>query len=175
MIFCQAVTPSPARAQLKNSQLTPRPRGERYAYLGDRTLGYAPSASVLIALFLLVAAPGSVRADHVLVADGPGQNLKSVAQIYSTSTAQPAILAIRGGTILSIRDLVTILPPGGLTGLQAQGIGSQITAQDLTIAGLGLGQSGISGARGADGGSVTLDGGKIEIAGDSSFGLFGDN
>src|SRR5215468_5183126 len=32
-----------ARA-LKNSQLTPRPRGERHAYFGDRTLGYFDSA-----------------------------------------------------------------------------------------------------------------------------------
>lgn len=56
--------------------------------------GYAPSASVLIALFLLLAAPGSVRADHVLVADGPSQNLESVAQIYSTSMAQPAMASL---------------------------------------------------------------------------------
>src|SRR5215813_13725497 len=32
-------TACPARTALKNSQLTPRPRGERHAYFGDRTLG----------------------------------------------------------------------------------------------------------------------------------------
>jgi hypothetical protein len=85
------------------------------------------------------------------------------------------MLAIRGGTILSNHDLIAILPPGGLTGLQAQGIGSRITAENFSIAALGLGQTGISGARGIDGGLVTLDGGKIEIVGDNSFGLFADN
>ena len=62
-----------------------------------------------------------------------------------------------------------------MTALQAQGIGSRITAENPGILALGLGQTGISGARGVDGGLVILDGGKIEIAGDNSFGLFGDN
>ena len=62
-----------------------------------------------------------------------------------------------------------------MTALQAQGIGSQITAKNPNILALGLGQTGISGAIGIDGGLVALDSGKIEIAGDSSFGLFGDN
>jgi hypothetical protein len=132
-------------------------------------------ALFLAAFFLAVGALDKVRGDNVLVADGPSQNLTSADKIYSTSTAQPAMLAIRGGTIASFNDLVTILSPRGLTGLQAQGIGSQITAQNLTIAGLGLGQTGMSGARGVDGGSVTLRGGKIEIAGDSSFGVFAGN
>ncbi len=85
------------------------------------------------------------------------------------------MLAIRGGTILSIHDHIAILPPGGLTGLQAQGIGSRITAENFSISALGLGQTGIVGARAMDGGLVTLDGGKIEIVGDHSFGLFADN
>src|SRR5258708_7984265 len=84
------------------------------------------------------------------------------------------MLAIRGGTILSIHDHIAILPPGGLTGLQAQGIGSRITAENFSISALGLGQTGIVGARAMDGGLVTLDGGKIEIVGDHSFGLFAD-
>src|SRR6266446_894325 len=133
------------------------------------------SALILIAIFFVVGELGAVRGDNVLEADGPGQNLISIDKIYSTSTAQPALLAIHGGTILSIHDLIAILPPGGLTGLQAQGIGSRITAENLRILALGVGQTGIVGARGIDGGLVTLDGGKIEIVGDNSFGLFADN
>jgi hypothetical protein len=133
------------------------------------------SALILTAIFFVIGELDAVRGDNVLKADGPGQNLTSIDKIYSTSTAQPAILAIRGGTILSINDLIAILPPGGLTGLQAEGIGSRITAKNLRIAALGLGQTGISGARGIDGGSVILDGGRIDIVGDHSFGLFADN
>ncbi|HEY4781694.1 MAG TPA: autotransporter outer membrane beta-barrel domain-containing protein [Chthoniobacterales bacterium] len=135
----------------------------------------ASSALILIAIFFVVGELGAVRGDNVLEADGPGQNLTSIDKIYSTSTAQPAILAIHGGTILSINDLIAILPPGGLTGLQAQGIGSRITAENLRILALGVGQTGIVGARGIDGGLVILDGGKIEIVGDNSVGLFADN
>jgi len=130
---------------------------------------------ILIAIFFLIGELGAVRGDSVLEADGPGQNLISIDKIYSTSTAQPAILAIHGGTILSIHDLIAIVPPGGLTGLQAQGIGSRITAENLRILALGVGQTGIVGARGIDGGLVILDGGKIEIVGDNSVGLFADN
>ncbi len=135
----------------------------------------ASSALILIAIFFMVGELGAVRGDNVLQADGPSQNLISISKIYSTSTAQPVMLAIRGGTILSVNDLIAILPTGGLTGLQAQGIGSRITAENLSIAGLGLGQTGISAASGIDGGSVILDGGKIEIVGNNSFGLFADN
>src|SRR3981081_1340683 len=135
----------------------------------------ASSGLILIAIFFVVGELGAVRGDNVLEADGPGQNLTSIDKIYSTSTAQPAILAIHGGTILSINDLIAILPPGGLTGLQAQGIGSRITAENLRILALGVGQTGIVGARGIDGGLVILDGGKIEIVGDNSVGLFADN
>ncbi len=132
-------------------------------------------ALILIAIFFVVGELSVVRGDNVLEADGPGQNLISIDKIYSTSTAQPAMLAVRGGTILSIHDLIAIFPPKGLTGLQAQGIGSRITAENLRILALGLGQTGIVGARGIDGGSVILDNGKIEIVGDNSFGLFADN
>ena len=146
-------------------------------------LKHASITSVLTALLLLVGAPGPVRADHVLVADGPSENLKSVGQIYSTSTSQPGILAIRGGTILSISDLVTILPPGGMTGLEAEDLGSRITAQNPTILGLGVGQTGIAAVSAVNGGlvflegvpSVAPEGGKIEIAGGSSIGLLADN
>src|SRR6267154_3120832 len=117
---------------------------------------HASSALILIAIFFLIGELGAVRGDNVLEADGPGQNLISIDKIYSTSTAQPAILAIHGGTILSIHDLIAIVPPGGLIGLQAQGIGSRITAENLSIAALGLGQTGIVGARGMDGGLVTF-------------------
>jgi hypothetical protein len=133
------------------------------------------SALILITIFSVVGELGIVRGDNVLEADGPGQNLISINKIYSTSSAQPAMLAIHGGTILSIHDLIAILPPGGLTGLQAQGIGSRITAENLRILALGVGQTGIVGARGMDGGSAILDGGKIEIVGDNSFGLLADN
>jgi hypothetical protein len=121
-------------------------------------------------LFPLITA---VQADNVLEADG--RNQTSEGKTYFTSTAQPAILAIRGGTIFSINDRVELLPPGGLTALQAQGPASQITAGNLSVVALGLGQTGISGAKGLDGGLVTLDGGKIEILGDRSFGLIGDS
>lgn len=52
-----------------------------------------------------------VRGDHVLVADGAGQSRISINQTYSTSSAEPAILAIRGGTILSIDDRIAVFPP----------------------------------------------------------------
>ena len=71
----------------------------------------ASSALILIAIFLMVVALGVVRGDNVLVANGPGQNLISIDKIYSTSTIQPAMLAINGGTISSINDLIAILPP----------------------------------------------------------------
>ena len=67
-------------------------------------------ALILIAIFFVVGELGTVRGDNVLEADGPGQSLISIDKIYSTSTAQPAMLAIRGGTILSIHDLIAILP-----------------------------------------------------------------
>src|SRR6266481_10153810 len=74
------------------------------------------SVFIQSAIFLLFGALRVARGDNILEADGPGQNLTSINKIYSTSTAQPAVLAIRGGTILTIRDLIAILPPGGLTG-----------------------------------------------------------
>lgn len=128
----------------------------------------------LVPIFLLPLITAA-RGDNVLVADGPNQNLTSVDKIYSTSTAQSGILAIRGSSIFSINDLIAILPPGGLTGLQAQGIGSRITAENPSILALELGQTGISGATAVDGGLVVLDGRKIEIVGDRSFGLVADN
>jgi outer membrane autotransporter protein len=135
----------------------------------------APSALILIAILFWVGDLSVVRGDNVLVANGPDQNLISIDKIYSTSTIQPAMLAINGGTIVSINDLIAILPPQGLTGLQAEGIRSRITAENLRITALELGQTGITGARSIDGSLVTLDGGKIEIVGDNSFGLFADN
>src|SRR5271166_1128974 len=133
------------------------------------------SALILGVIFLLLGTLDIAQADNTLEADGPSQNLKSVAQIYSTSTAQPAILAIRGGTILSINDLVTILPPGGLIGLEAEDNGSRITAENPGILGLGVGQTGISAFSGVNGGLVNLEGGKIEIGGGSSIGVLADN
>ena len=53
------------------------------------------SAPILIAIFFVVGELGAVRGDNVLEADGPGQNLTSIDKIYSTSTAQPAMLAIQ--------------------------------------------------------------------------------
>src|SRR5271157_6198149 len=135
-------------------------------------VGSAASASV--AVFLGMVALASVRADNVLVADGPTQSKESIAQIYSTSTAQPAILAIHGGTILSINDLVTI-HPGGLIGLEAEDNGSRITAENPGILGLGVGQTGITAVSGVNGGLVSLEGGKIEIGGGSSIGLLANN
>jgi outer membrane autotransporter protein len=127
-------------------------------------------AVILILLGTLEVAQG----ENVLEANGPGQHLTSIDKIYSTSTAQPAMLAIDGGTIRSTSDQVAVLPPAGVTALQAQGIGSLITAENPSILALGLGETGISGAKAVDGGLVSLDGGKIEITGDSSFGLYGD-
>ena len=71
----------------------------------------ASSALILIAIFFVVGELSEVWGDNVLEADGPGQNLTSINKIYSTSTVQPAMLAIHGGTILSIDDLIAILPP----------------------------------------------------------------
>ena len=126
-------------------------------------------------VFLLFAALSAARGDDILVADGPGQNLTSINRTYFTTTAQPAMLAIHAGTILSIGDTVAVLPLGGLTGVQAQGFGSRIVAENPNITGLQLGPTGVSGARAVDEGLVTIIDGKIEIAGDDSFGLFGDN
>jgi hypothetical protein len=83
------------------------------------------------------------------------------------------MLAINGGTIQSTDNMITILPPGGLIGLEAQGTGSQITAKNPTI--LGLGQAGISAVSAINGGLVNLEGGKIDIAGASSVGLLANN
>src|SRR5258708_28230259 len=94
----------------------------------------ASSALILIAIFFAVGEPGAVRGDNVLEADGPGQNLTSINKIYSTSTAQPAMLAIRGGTILSIHDLIAILPPGSLTEQQAQRNAITITPEKPSLA-----------------------------------------
>src|SRR5208337_2780134 len=133
------------------------------------------SALILAAIFLLLGTLDIAQADNTLEADGPSQNLKSVAQIYSTSTAQPAILAISGGTSLTINDIVTILPPGGLIGLDAENNGSRITAENPSILGLGVGQTGITAVSGVNGGLVSLEGGKIEIGGGSSIGLLANN
>ncbi|MBV8100424.1 MAG: hypothetical protein JOZ31_14840 [Verrucomicrobia bacterium] len=61
----------------------------------------------LMAIFLLLVTMEIGRGDNVLEANGSGQNLVSIDQIYSTSTAQPAMLATKGGTILSINDFYT--------------------------------------------------------------------
>src|SRR5271166_4999900 len=132
------------------------------------------SALILGVIFPLLGTLDIAQADNTLEADGPSQNLKSVAQIYSTSTAQPAILAIRGGTILSINDLVRIRL-GGLIGLEAEDNGSRITAENPGILGLGVGQTGISAVSGVNGGLLSLEGGKIEIGGGSSIGLLANN
>ena len=116
----------------------------------------------------------AVRGDNVLVADGVGHNLRSEGKTYSTSTSQPAVLATRGGTIFSIDDRIALLPLGGVTAFQAQGLGSQITAQNPIITALEPSQTGISGSKGLDG-LVTINGGRIEILGDRGFGLIGDN
>ena len=71
------------------------------------------SVFIRAAIFLLFGALSVARGDNILEADGPGQNLTSINKIYSTSTAQPALLAIHGGTILSISDQVAVLPPEG--------------------------------------------------------------
>jgi outer membrane autotransporter protein len=120
------------------------------------------------AVLLAVATVGIVRADKVLEA-GAGQNLISIFQIYSTSTAQPAMLATKGGTILSIDDLVTILPLNGLTGIEADGFGSRITADNIRILGLGLGPG--SGAQAINGGLIELNGATITVEGADNYGL----
>ena len=122
------------------------------------------SAAVLFA----VATVGIVRADKVLEA-GAGQNLVSIFQIYSTSTAQPAMLATKGGTILSIDDLVTILPLNGVVGIEADGTGSRITADNLRILGLGLGPG--SGVQAINGGLIDLNGATITVEGPGDYGL----
>ena len=136
--------------------------------------GHVAFGSVFISLLLVIGALDQVRADNTLEANGKHE--ASVPGIpYFTSTAQPAMLAINGGTIQSTDNIITILPPGGLIGLEAQGTGSQITAKNPTILGLDAGQTGISAVSGINGGLVTLEGGKIEIAGASSVGLFANN
>jgi outer membrane autotransporter protein len=137
-------------------------------------LGYATSASVLASAFLLFVAPGSVRADNTLEANGKHKDAITGVP-YFTSTAQPAMLALNGGTIQSTDNTITVLPPGGLIGLEAQGTGSQITAKNPTILGLDAGQGGISAVSAINGGLVDLEGGKIEIAGVSSAGLLANS
>ena len=136
--------------------------------------GYVAFGSVFISLLLVVGALDQVRADNTLEANGKHE--ESIPGVpYFTSTAQPAMLAINGGTIQSTDNMITILPPGGLIGLEAQGTGSQITAKNPTILGLDAGQTGISAVSAINGGLVTLEGGKIEIAGASSVGLLANN
>lgn len=127
------------------------------------------------AIFLAFGVLDILRADNVLEANGPDQNLTSIATILSTSTAQPALLAINGGSILSIDDLVVISLPNGATGIQSQGSGSRITTENINILALDPGQTGITGVTGLDGGSVTINGGSIRILGSSSIGLFANN
>jgi outer membrane autotransporter protein len=117
-----------------------------------------PSAALLFLLLPIAA----IRGDDLLEADGPGQSKTSTNQTFATSTAQPAVLAIHGGTILSVGDRVSVLPPGGATALQAQGIGSRITAENSNILASGFG---VFGARSLDGGLVTLDNARIAIEG----------
>ena len=136
--------------------------------------GYVAFGSVFISLLLVVGALDQVRADNTLEANGKHE--ESVPGVpYFTSTAQPAMLAINGGTIQSTDNIITILPPGGLIGLEAQGTGSQITAKNPTILGLDAGQTGISAVSAINGSLVTMEGGKIEIAGSSSVGLLANN
>jgi outer membrane autotransporter protein len=139
------------------------------------------SALILAALFLLLGKPGIVRGqsdpiprDNRLEARA-GQNLTSIGQMYSTSRAQPAMLALNGGTILSINDHVSVLPPRGIIGLEAKGIGSRITAENLNITALVPGRTGTVGAISLDGGLIGIDGGSIRILGDGGSGLFANN
>src|ERR1700751_4395159 len=136
--------------------------------------GCVAYGSVFISLLLLVGARDQVRADNTLEANGKHED-SIPGETYSTSTAQPAMLAINGGTITSTDNPITIFPPGGLIGLEAQGTNSLITAKNPGILGLGLGQTGISAVRAVNGGLVILEGGKIGIAGGSSIGLLADN
>jgi outer membrane autotransporter protein len=136
--------------------------------------GYIAFGSVFISLLLVVGALDQVRADNTLEANGKHETAIPEAP-YFTSTAQPAMLAINGGTIQSTDNTITVLPPGGLIGLEAQGTGSQITAKNPTILGLDAGQAGISAVSAINGGLVNLEGGKVEIAGASSVGLLANN
>ena len=136
--------------------------------------GYIAFGWVFIWLLLVVGAVDQVRADNTLEANGKHETAIPDAP-YFTSTAQPAMLAINGGTIQSTDNTITVLPPGGLIGLEAQGTGSEITAKNPTILGLDAGQAGISAASAINGGLVTLEGGKIQIAGASSVGLLANN
>ena len=74
---------------------------------GVQLRGHVFSAFILAEILLLIGSPGIGRGD-MLEANGPGQNLTSVDRIYSTSTAKPAMLAIHGGTILSISDRLAL-------------------------------------------------------------------
>jgi fibronectin-binding autotransporter adhesin len=137
--------------------------------------GYIACGSVFISLLLLVGASDRVRADNTLEANN-GEHKESIpGETYSTSTAQPAMLAINGGTITSTDNPITILPPGGLIGLEAQGPNSLITAKNPSILGLGLGQTGISAVSAVNDGGVDLEASRIVIAGGSSIGLSADN
>jgi outer membrane autotransporter protein len=137
-------------------------------------------AFALAALLLLFGALCPVRAQVVPVEPpleaGQGQHKTSIpGVIYETTTAQPAMQAINGGTITSEDNIISILLPGGIIGLEAEGTGSQITAKNPTILGLDTGQTGILAVTGVDGGLVNLEGGSIKIAGASSVGLLANN
>jgi hypothetical protein len=64
--------------------------------------GSESSALVRAAILLLLGALNVARGDYILEADGPGRNLTSINKIYSTSTAQPAVLAIHDASILAL-------------------------------------------------------------------------
>ncbi|MBV9276508.1 MAG: autotransporter outer membrane beta-barrel domain-containing protein, partial [Verrucomicrobia bacterium] len=127
------------------------------------------------AILLVAGAVCTAQGDRVLEANGPHQTLNSVGQIYFTGTPVPGMLALNGGTILSVRDLVTILPPDGLTAVEARGTGSLITASNLTVIGVGLPRNGLVGALSLDGGSIAINGGSMTILGNGGTGLFAND
>lgn len=127
------------------------------------------TAQILTAIFLATGTIEIIRADHVLEANGPSQNLTSIDQTYSTSTAQPAMLAKKGGTILSINDLVTVIPPDGLIGIEADGAGSRIVATNLRLEGLGLGVT--SGVEASNGGFIELKDASLTVGGEGGYAL----
>jgi outer membrane autotransporter protein len=137
--------------------------------------GYVAFVSVLTGILIAAGAVGTVRAD-VLVANGTSETAPT-GKSYSTSTSQPAIEAINGGTILSTGNSVTILalPPGGMTGVEAAGPGSEITANTLTVHDQLPTQTGISAVSAVGGGVVNLNAGTIGIAGSNSIGLLSNN
>src|SRR5215470_3850753 len=102
--------------------------------------GYIAFGSVFISLLLVVGALDQVRADNTLEADGKHETAIPEAP-YFTSTAQPAMLAINGGTIQSTDNTNYGSPPWRSDRARSAGDWKSDHRKESHHSGLGCGTS----------------------------------